>query len=192
MYRAVAWFLQKHGIDPKDGQSVHEALGQMDLEIDAARVLVNGRDVSRVIRSPELSQLASIIAALPMVREFLVVRQRAIAEQGNFVCEGRDQGSVVFPDAECKFFLTAAPEIRGRRRWLELCQKQPDLKLDDVIAEQKIRDLRDETRRFGRLVKPPDAVEISVDDVTLEELVDQMERQVRIAIRQQAAGPGQR
>lgn len=179
MYRAVAWFVVKNRVKIDDEPAVMSAMQAFDIQMDGEQVVVDGRNVSREIRSTELSQQSSIVAAHPRVREFLVIRQREIAAGGNFVCEGRDQGTVVFPDAECKFFLTAAPEIRAKRRWLELRKTQPDLELDYVIAEQKIRDLRDETRPTGRLKKAADAIEIRVDDLKINELVDELERRVR-------------
>ncbi len=179
MYRAVAWFAVKNRVNLDDESAVMNALEGFDMTINGERVVVGGRNVSSEIRSPELAQQSSIVAALPRVREYLVIRQREIAAAGNFVCEGRDQGTIVFPKAERKFFLTAAPEIRARRRWLELRRIRPDLELDHVIAEQKIRDLRDETRVTGRLVKADDAIEIRVDHLSLNQLVDELERQVR-------------
>ena len=179
MYRAVAWFVVKNRVKIDDEPAVLAAMQGFDIQMDGEQVVVDGRNVSKEIRSTELAQQSSIVAALPRVREFLVIRQREIAAAGNFVCEGRDQGTVVFPDAKCKFFLTAAPEIRAKRRWLELRKTQPDLELDYVIAEQKIRDLRDETRPTGRLKKASDAIEIRVDNLKVNELVDELERRVR-------------
>jgi CMP/dCMP kinase len=178
MYRAVALWLQQNRADVTDLAAVARCLDDLRLSIDGERVIVNGRDVTSEIRTPELSQQASVVAAIPLVREKLVELQREIAENGNYVCEGRDQGTVVFPNAECKFFLTAEPEVRAYRRWLELVNKQPELLLDMVIAEQKIRDLRDETRSTGRLVQAADAILVRVDNLTLDELVDKLEEEV--------------
>lgn len=180
MYRAVAWFVNERKIDLANSAAIEQALQSFRLEMPGDRVLVDGRDVTRAIRAPELAQLASRVATLAGVRSHLVHLQRSIAAAaGNIVCEGRDQGTVVFPGARCKFFLTADPVVRAQRRWLELKERQPDLLLDDVITEQKIRDLRDETREIGRLARAPDSIEIRVDDLTLDELVDELERRVR-------------
>ncbi len=179
MYRAVAWWLGENDIDLTDLPSLQRCLNNLSLAIDGDRVIVDGRDITSQIRSPELSQQASVVAAIPAVREKLVQLQREIANGGDYVCEGRDQGTVVFPDAGCKFFLTAEPEVRAYRRWLELVGNQPDLLLEKVITEQKIRDLRDETRSTGRLVQATDAILVRVDHLTLDELVDKLEEEVR-------------
>ena len=184
MYRAVAWAAGEQSVDLDDMDQVERLLDGLSVEISGDRVFVNRREVSRFLREPRLSQRASVVAAIPVVRQVLVGWQRDIASRGNYVCEGRDQGTVVFPDSRCKIFLTASPEIRAERRWLEMKEKVPRLQLDDVVAEQKIRDLRDETRETGRLVKADDAFEIRVDRLTLEEVVDQIEGRVRAAMQE--------
>ncbi len=181
MYRAVAWALAERGVDLRDEAQVAAALPDLRLSQLGDRVQVNDRDVSPYLRDAAVSQNASLVATHAAVRRLLVQIQREIAQRGNFVCEGRDQGTVVFPQARCKVFLTASPEIRGHRRWLEMKKDDPDLDLDNVIAEQKIRDLRDETRAVGRLEKAADAKEILVDQLTLPEVVDQIEQWVRQA-----------
>ncbi len=183
MYRAVAWHFRGKNVELDDAAAVARSLSDLLLEMRGERVTMRGRDVTRAIRAPELAQLASQVATRAPVREHLVRLQRSIAAEGDIVCEGRDQGTVVFPDAGCKFFLTADPLVRAKRRWLELVDGEPDLELNQVVAEQKIRDLRDETREVGRLVRAPDSIEIRVDDLTLDELVDELERHVRNACR---------
>ena len=179
MYRAMAWALVDRGVDPEKHEAVVAALPEIQLELSGDRILVAGRNVTQKIRSADVSQHASIVAAIPEVREVLVHLQREIAASGDFVCEGRDQGTVVFPDAECKLFLTASPEIRAERRWKEMQAVDPNVALDDVIAEQKIRDLRDETRATGRLTRADDAIEVRVDHLSLEEVVRQLEQLAR-------------
>ncbi len=187
MYRAIAWTLVQQSVDFEDHDRVVIALSTVSLDIKGDRVLVNGRDVSKQIRDPDISQGASIVAAVPAVREVLVGWQREIAARGNYVCEGRDQGTVVFPNSRCKFFLTAAPEVRGERRWKEMKDANPQLELENVIAEQKIRDLRDETRKVGRLVRATDAQEIRVDQMTLEQVVQQIIARVQAVMAQLTA-----
>ena len=155
---------------------------QIDLQIDSDRIILNGRDVTASIRTPAVSQQASVVAEIPRVREVLVQLQRRIANGKNMVCEGRDQGTVAFPDAACKFFLTADAQVRARRRWQELKAGGDTMDLETVIAEQKIRDLRDETRAVGRLTKADDAVEIRVDDLSIDQVLEQMEQVVRSRI----------
>lgn len=179
MYRAVAWALSEMKVDLADEDAVATALARTRIAVNGQQVLVNDRDVTPFLRTPEISQQASVVAAIPVVRAEMVSIQREVASRGNFVCEGRDQGTVVFPDSVCKIFLTASPEIRAKRRWAEMKDNQPGLGLEDVIAEQKIRDLRDETRTVGRLVKASDATEIRVDQMTLDEVIEEIERLVR-------------
>ena len=191
MYRAVTWSLSAAKVDLEDSQAVTEALANIKISMRDGQVLVNGKDVTRFLRTPDISQQASIVAAIPAVRAELVNLQRAVAAQGNFVCEGRDQGTIVFPDSICKVFLTASPEVRAERRWLEMKTHTPGLQLEDVIAEQKIRDLRDETRKVGRLEKAKDATEIRVDKLSLDEVIDQIETLANAAQATLAAGNAQ-
>ncbi len=175
MYRAAALAAMQSWVDIRDEEEVGKLIEKIDLKISDSQVILNGQDVTGLLRSPEVSQNASVVAENPRVRAFLVDLQRSIAVQGNFVCEGRDQGTVVFPDAECKVFLTASARVRAERRWRELKRAGEDIDLDVVIAEQKIRDLRDETRKVGRLVKADDAVVIYVDNLSIDDVLDQLE-----------------
>ena len=175
MYRAIAWSLTESGVDLDDHDAVQRALQQIQLGMEHGRVFVNQVDVTDHLRDSRVSQNASRVATHPEVRERLVELQRVIASQGDFVCEGRDQGTVAFPDSPCKIFLTAAAEVRARRRWLEMKISEPELLLERVIAEQKIRDLRDETREIGRLERAHDAVEVDVGELTVEQVVETLE-----------------
>ncbi|MGI9517738.1 MAG: (d)CMP kinase [Pirellulaceae bacterium] len=188
MYRAMAWAILNRGVDPEDHQAVLAALPDIKIDMSDDQVLVDGRNVTQKLRSAEVSQHASIVAAIPEVREVLVKLQRTIAATGDFVCEGRDQGTVAFPDAECKLFLTAAPEVRAQRRWQEMQASDPNVQLDNVIAEQKIRDLRDETRLTGRLVKADDAIEVRVDNLSLDEVARRLEQLARQKLAASATG----
>ncbi|MCP4461944.1 MAG: (d)CMP kinase, partial [Planctomycetaceae bacterium] len=172
MYRAIAWSLTESGVDLDDHDAVQRALQQIQLGMEHGRVFVNQVDVTDHLRDSRVSQNASRVATHPEVRERLVELQRVIASQGDFVCEGRDQGTVAFPDSPCKIFLTAAAEVRARRRWLEMKISEPELLLERVIEEQKIRDLRDETREIGRLERAHDAVEVDVGELTVEQVVE--------------------
>ena len=176
MYRAVAVAVMQKGIDPARTERVAKLMTSLTLQLQGQRLLIGGQDVTDQIRDPAVSQNASIVAAIPVVRARLVEWQRAIVNNGHFVCEGRDQGTVAFPHAECKIFLTADPEIRAQRRWEELRDAGEDVELEQVIAEQKIRDLRDETRAVGRLQKAHDAMVVRVDHQTLAEVVDRLEQ----------------
>jgi len=137
-----------------------------DIRLDDGRVLLDGRDVTAEIRTPEASERASIVAARPEVRAAMVAKQRAIMATGDWVAEGRDIGTVVAPDAELKVFLTADPRERARRRAAEL-----GLDPDAVLREQALRDERDRTRATSPLVPAPDAVELDTTGLTVDEVV---------------------
>jgi len=179
MYRAVAWALYDMQLELDDFAAVQRALAEIQLSMDDGRVLVNQKDVTDQLREPVVSQNASRVATHGAVREKLVELQRKIAGQGRYVCEGRDQGTVVFPQARCKIFLTADPVVRARRRWLEIQSSDSAFTLDQVVADQKDRDQRDENREIGRLVKAEDAVEVDVSELDIEQVVDKIERLVR-------------
>ncbi|MFN5706631.1 MAG: (d)CMP kinase [Planctomycetota bacterium] len=171
MYRAVTWLVLERDLDPADETAVAETARAMEIEFDSDRVWVNGQDVTRAIRTAAVNANISTVSDHPQVRAELVRRQRIIADTGNYVCEGRDQGSVAFPDAGCKIYLTASPEARARRRCLELAEKKEPSDYASILAQQKERDRRDESRPVGRLLKAPGAVELVTDDLSLAEVV---------------------
>ena len=119
------------------------------------------------------------MANAPSVRSYLVDLQRRIAAQGNFVCEGRDQGTVAFPESFCKIFLTASPKARAQRRVEQLSASGKPVEFEAVIRDQELRDQQDSTRKVGRLMKAEDAIELLTDDLTLGEVVSELERIVR-------------
>lgn len=176
MYRAVTWLVLARGIEPADAAAAARIAREMDIEFDDERVKVNGRDVTRDIRSAEVNANISTISDYPDVRAELVRRQREIAATGNFVCEGRDQGSVAFPDAGCKIYLTASPEARARRRCLELAAKNEPADYEAILAQQRERDRRDETRPVGRLLKAPGTIELITDDLTFATVVEHLKQ----------------
>lgn len=179
MYRAIAWALNDMQLGFDDFETVHRALAHIQLSISNGRVLLNQHDITDQLRDPVVSQNASRIATHAAVREKLVELQREIAGAGCFVCEGRDQGTVVFPKALCKIFLTADPVVRAKRRWLEMKIRDPGVTLEQVVADQRDRDQRDETREIGRLVKAEDAIEVDVSDLNIDQVVDKIEHLVR-------------
>ena len=179
MYRAVTLLALKTETDLTDVQALVRLATQMDFQFDGQRVIVDGNDVTRAIREPEVTQHVSAIADVPELREQLVQRQREIAAEGDYVCEGRDQGSVVFPGAFCKIFLTASAEVRARRRYRQLSDQGMMADYEAVLAEQIERDRRDATRPVGALVKAPDAIEVVTDGKSLEQVVEELLRIVR-------------
>jgi len=186
MYRAVALKALRRGVSLDDAgalatlaQATHIDLRAQD---DAQLVLLDDEDVTTAIRTPEVSQSASKIAVVPGVRHVLVAEQRRAGEQGGVVMEGRDIGSVVFPDAQLKIFLTASPEIRAERRWREHQQKGDAIDLARTLEEVHERDRRDRERSSSPLVRAPDAV--VVDSTAMEP--EEVARLIVMLVKQQA------
>lgn len=174
MYRAVALAGHRVGIDWNNSRAVDELLKNLSLRVEGPRVYIGEEDVTEIIRLPEITAETGRAADQPQVRKFLIEKQRAIAAQTPLVTEGRDQGTVVFPDATVKFFLVASPEERARRRWLDFKQKGIDLPYQKVLEDLTARDRQDANRPFGALKKAPDAIEIVTDGATPEDIVQRM------------------
>ncbi len=155
MYRCVALAAIRAGVDADDAPAVGRLAGELRIEFAAHRVLLDGEDVTEEIRAPEVTSAASRVSVHPEVREAMVARQRALIENGDYVAEGRDIGTVVSPDAPLKVFLTASPDERARRRAAETGER-----LETVLASQSDRDARDSERRHGALRSADDSVEI--------------------------------
>jgi cytidylate kinase len=183
MYRAVAWA----AVDRRLGWDVPERLVELaralDLRVDEDRVLVDGQDVTGPIRSAEITAVTHYAANNPGVREHLVQLQRAAAGDDDIVTEGRDQGTVVFPNAQCKIFLTASPEERARRRVQDLRAQGEHLPVEAVLEQQNRRDSSDSNRRMGPLVAAADSIEVTTDGLGRTEVVDRLEQLVRERIR---------
>ena len=179
MYRAVALALSRANLPFSDAGRVVEFLNQTKLEMPGDHVLINGEDVTEAIRHPSMSDASSRVAIEPHVRAVLVQWQRQVAQGRDMVCEGRDQGSVVFADSPCKFFLTARIETRAARRQQELRRRGIEAPLDEMIEDLEIRDHRDATRAVAPLLRPPDAIVVETDGLTVDEVVDRLEAEVR-------------
>lgn len=169
MYRATALALQRTA--PQDDVRFEEVLGELRIGQDGTRILLGEEDVSEAIRTPEITRMTSRISADPRVRNILVEQQRRIGQQGGWVVDGRDIGTVVFPDACCKIFLTASAEARARRRFLEQQEKGMSESLESVMADIQRRDHADTTRTIAPLRKAEDAIELDSSHMTLEEVV---------------------
>jgi len=178
MYRCVALAAARSGIEPEASGALQNLCRQLDIRFvpaaEGERVLLNGEDVSVAIRTPANSLLTSRVAAVPEVREALVALQRRMGESGGVVLEGRDIGSVVFPQAEVKIFLSASATERGRRRYDELRAKGEAVSLAQTIAEVEQRDRNDCMRAHSPLVKPVDAIEIDTSGLTIEQVLEQI------------------
>jgi len=174
MYRCVGLLAVRQGVAPDDAGALAEA-AQIAFDPGAVgepqRVLLNGEDVTAAIRTPEASQMASKVAANPTVRCAMVALQQAMGVQGGVVMEGRDIGTVVFPNAELKVFLTASPEERARRRHAELVARGEEIAYETVLDEQRERDRRDSTREASPLIAAEDAVVLLSDGKSIDALV---------------------
>jgi cytidylate kinase len=179
MYRAVTLAALRAGIDPRDQDALARLLANLRLEMPPGRVLLNGEDATGLIRTAEVTAASGAIADSPAVRRHLVGLQRAIARGRDIVCEGRDQGTVVFPDAGCKFFLVADPAERAARRHREMTARGEHVELRDVRRMQEERDRRDAARDLAPMVPADDAVLLDSTRLDLAGVVDRMEREVR-------------
>ncbi|MDH3719849.1 MAG: (d)CMP kinase [Planctomycetota bacterium] len=179
MYRAVALAGLRCGVDWDDAHALAEVARQIDIQVEGRRVLLDGEDVSEAVRTFEITVLTRYPASNPQVRQRLVELQRQAAGGDDVVTEGRDQGSVVFPNAECKIFLTANSEERAQRRYRDLRARGDEITFDEVLAKQNQRDQRDVSRDCGPLVQAADAIEVATDGQTSEQVVDRLEALVR-------------
>ncbi len=178
-YRAVAWKVRKEGVDPHDREAVVRIAQGTEVELtyspsQGLRVFVDGEEVTKEIRRPEVSETASIISTHPEVREALVALQRRLGEKGPTVAEGRDVQTVVFPNAEVKIFLVASLEERARRRYVDLLSRGIKESFERVLAELKERDRRDSTRKVAPLRPAPDAFVIDSTPNFVSETVERV------------------
>lgn len=170
MYRMVALYVKENRID--DYSAIETHFNNIDMDIVGERFFLNGRDVSEEIRTPEVTKIVSPISAIKCVREKLVKRQREISEGKSVILDGRDIGTVVFPNADLKIFLVASPEERAKRRLEEYQKKGIAQNFSDVLADIKQRDYIDMTRKESPLKKADDAIEIDTTKLSIDEVVD--------------------
>lgn len=171
MYRSVALAAARQNLDPDNDDDVSSLLTDLCIDMPPDGIYLNGEDVSHLIRTPQISSGSSKVAVHACVRTFLVTQQRLIASRRDFVCEGRDQGTVVFPGAECKIFLTASAGTRAERRLRELQAKGAATDLESVLADIRERDERDSGRAVGALRPADDAVIIDTSEMGVEEVI---------------------
>jgi cytidylate kinase len=178
MYRAVALQAKRKGVDLKDKEKISRLCRDLDLQFKtldgATRLFVGAEDISAAIRSPEMDMLSSAISAIKEVREAMTLLQRKMAKQGGVVAEGRDMGTVVFPDADYKFFVNADPEVRAGRRYRERLERGEAVSRGEVEKELRKRDAQDMTRALAPLVPAKDAIIIDTTNLTVEEVVEKM------------------
>jgi cytidylate kinase len=171
MYRATSLALQRACVALDDADGLERVLASLRIQQRGVREFLGEEDVSDLIRTPEITRMVTPVSAHARVREVLVDQQRRIAGEGGWVVDGRDIGTVVFPDACCKVFLTASIEERARRRTLELETKGTPLPYDEVATDIRRRDHADSTRAVAPLRKAEDAVELDSGGMTLKEVV---------------------
>lgn len=192
LYRALAWAGHQQGILPTDETALANLVKTVSIRYDATptgnKVFVEGVDVSHLLRTPEVSKWASVIAQYESVREALLPLQRLLASKQSCVVEGRDIGTVVLPAATVKFFLTARPEIRSKRRYDELQSRGITTTKEQVLQDQTERDKRDEERAASPTLPASDAILLDTSDLTFFDVVTQMEA---ICIRAQKNQRGQ-
>lgn len=174
MYRAVALAGMRRQSDWSRPAELAELAREVHVEVRGERILLDGEDVTETVRSPEVTAVTRFAANNAAVREHLVALQRAIAGREDIVTEGRDQGSVVFPDAECKVYLTASAEERARRRVEDFRAQGKDVPLAEVLADMVRRDESDAARDVGPLTRPLDAVELVTDGLTADEVIERL------------------
>lgn len=179
MYRCVGCAVLSRELDPHNEQAVVEVSRQIKISFADNRVLLDGADVTDAIRTGTASDAASVVAQYPDVRSELVRLQQQAALGVDMVTEGRDQGTVVFPEAFCKFFLIADPEERAKRRNQELIEKGKPSDYDAILAQIHERDQRDEQRTVAPLKKADDAIEVNTSRLSIDEVIDLLEQKVR-------------
>jgi cytidylate kinase len=174
MYRAVALAAMRRRLDWNDPDEVARLVESLAIDLDETRLLLDGEDVTTAIRASDVTVATRQAADHPVVRRRLVELQRLAVGSADFVAEGRDQGTVVFPDAQCKIFLTATPLERARRRHRDLTASGESITLDEVLAQQNSRDTADSMRPVGPLRAAADAVEVVTDGLTCDDVVDRL------------------
>jgi cytidylate kinase len=181
MYRAVAIAARAAGIgddDPEAGRKLDALLARARIDFSDGRIMLDGRDISQEIGSPEIGESASRLSTLGVVRARMRELQRAAGERGGVVMEGRDIGTAVFPDAEHKFFLDASAEVRAERRWRELAARGVEIARAEVLAQLLERDRRDRGRELAPLKAAPDAFVVDASRMGVEEVVALMAQRV--------------
>ena len=176
LYRSIGLFIQRLGIEKRDIEKIIPQLDNIDLalvfENGVQKVILNGEDVSGLIRTGEIAMYASAVSAIPQVRTFLLETQRKIAREHSVIMDGRDIGTVILPDAEVKIFMVASPEARAKRRYLELIEKGESCTYEGVLADIQKRDKDDSTRAVAPAIPADDAIFLDNSELTIDGTVD--------------------
>lgn len=179
MYRMLAWKALQTNTDLTDHAALARLAAAAEFDFDDGVSLLNGTPLGPELRTADVSRAASFVAQAPQVRDVLVARQRDLARNRNIVCEGRDQGTVVFPQAEFKFFLTATPEVRARRRLHDLAGQGIAAEYDDLLQDQLERDARDLNRAVAPLRPAPDAVLVDTTNLSIQRVIELLEHRIQ-------------
>ncbi len=179
MYRAVTLAALRAGVSLSDQAAMEKVMTDFRLEMLPGRVILNDEDLTREIRAGPVTAASGAVADSPIVRRRLGEMQRQIAAGRNMISEGRDQGTIIFPDAECKFFLVADPLERARRRQRDMAGRGEVIPWNEVLEAQELRDLRDRQRGLAPMIPAPDAILLDSTQLTLEQVVERMEQEVR-------------
>ena len=179
IYRTVAYFLDLLGVSPKDVDGVTRYIDELNVEIEydeegKQHMLMNGMDVSDEIRTQDISQKASLVSAHAVVREVLLDMQRDVAKKHNVIMDGRDIGTVVLPKADVKIFLTAAPEVRAKRRYDELIARGQKANLETILKEIKQRDYQDTHRDVAPLKMSRDSIKLDTSELDIDGVISAM------------------
>ena len=163
IYRTIGYYIFREGIDPKDAGAVVAALPLIHVDMcysedGLQHMLLNGEDVTEQIRLPEISMYASAVSAIPPVRDYLLEMQRDMARRSSVIMDGRDIGTVIMPDADCKLFVIASAEARAKRRYKELCEKGQECTYEEVLRDIEARDRNDREREIAPCVPADDAI----------------------------------
>lgn len=174
MYRGVTLLSKRNNIQPEDIDDLCNLIKSLEMHFSNDKLIINGEDVSEEIRKTEISNIVSLYAAVPEVRELLVQIQKKMSKKYDVVMDGRDIGTVVLSEAPFKFFLTASPEVRAKRRYDELIEKKMDVEYNNILQDIIKRDFIDTTRKVNPLKKAEDAIEIDTSNLTIIQVVDKM------------------
>ena len=176
IYRTVAYFLDLLGVSPKDVDGVERYIDELTVQIEydadgVQHMIMNGMDVSKDIRTQDISQKASLVSAHAVVRDVLLDMQREVARQHNVIMDGRDIGTVVLPKADVKIFLTASPEVRAQRRTKELLEKGQSANYEQILKEIQQRDYQDTHREIAPLKMARDSVKVDTSDMDIDQVI---------------------
>lgn len=178
MYRAVAWKAQQAGISPENEEQIADVARTISLEFqpgtERQKVFVDGEELTPILKTETIGQLAAIVAANKTVREIMVAQQQDMGRNGNVVMDGRDIGTVVFPNADKKFFLIANQKERAQRRHDEMKAKHPEITFEKIYEQLKQRDYEDENREVSPLVPAKDSILLDTTQMTIDDVVNRM------------------